>query len=723
MHTDFNIVRDENGIPHINAASEQAMYHAQGVAHATDRGMQMLLMRILGQGRLAEYLDPTENGIKIDHFFKRMNWVGNSGQQIENLSDFSKKRLQAYCNGVNQVFSKHYPLEMKLLGYKPDIWTSDDSILISRMVGYLTLAQSQGEIERLVIEMIQANISDEKLEALFPNLLNECDRDLINKIKLDERIVPNDVLWAAGVPRMMASNNWVVSGSKTKSGQPILSNDPHLEVNRLPNVWCEMAIAYKNENEDKKSLGSTMPGIPGVLIGRNEHLAWGATYAFVDTIDSWIEKCDNGKYYREDNNQWIDFVERKDTINVTGKSSVEVIFYENDLGTLEGNPFKQEYNLITRWVAADSGTQSVEAVFDLFHEKCVQDGMSTYGKIETGWNYIFADSKGDIGYQMSGKVPVRREGLSGLIPYPAWKKENHWQGFIAVKDMPNSFNPESGFFCTANENLNQYGNASPINLPMGTYRSDRIAELLNKKNDFTIEDMCKMHFDVYSKQAALYMEVLRPLLPNTEQGNILKGWDLCYSKNSKGAYLFEQFYKALYVEVFGKQGFGENVCHFLQKESGTFIDFYDNFDNILLSEKSVWFSGESQEIIFKRVAEKSLNTSIKEWQQVQKYTMKNILFDGKLPKLLGFDKGPLTAIGGRATIHQGQIYRAGGRDTTFLPSYRMVTDFKEFSLKTNLAGGPSDRRFSKWYTSDLQNWLDGKYKTILPTINKKLPFP
>ncbi len=713
------ICRDGNGIPHIQADSEIEMYYWQGYSHARDRGMQILLMRILGRGRLSEILDSSENSLHIDIFFRRMNWSGNTKKQIEALSKNALEKFRAYCEGINKAFDKKVPLELKLLGYKHETWSMDDSLLISRMIGYLTLAQSQGEIERLLVEMIQADVSDQKLEALFPGLLNNLDRELINKVELQERIVSNEVLWQAGVPRMMASNNWVVSGTKTKSGKPILSNDPHLEVNRLPNVWCEMSLSAG----DNWSIGSGIPGVPGMLVGRNNNIAWGATYAFVDTIDSWVEKCVEGKYYREEDNSWNEFIVRKEAILRKNKETESISFYENDLGTLEGNPYEQQYCLITRWAAASSGAASVEAVLNMFSASTVAQGMQAFGQLETGWNYVFADENGDIGYQMTGLVPIRRKGISGLVPVPGWKKENHWQGFIDPKDMPRVKNPEAGYFCTANEDLNRYGIASPINMPMGSYRSDRISELLSSRSDLTSDDMFKMHFDVHSKQAALFMKILRPLLPNTEQGNILKLWDLCYDADSKGAYLFELFYKALYQNVFGKQGMSEGVVKFLQQETGTFIDFYANFDNILLSDKSIWFNGKSQQKIFEEALENAINCEIKTWKSVQQYKMKNILFDGKLPSILGFDKGPYTAIGGRATIHQGQIYRSAGRDTTFLPSFRMVADFSNDWLRTNIAGGPSDRRFSKWYCSDLDNWLQGRYKELnRKTEENKLPF-
>jgi len=714
MKKNLKIWRDKNGIPHIEALTEADMYWGQGYVHATDRGMQMVLMRILGQGRVSELLDSSEDSLKIDSFFRRMNWAGKTKEQVEKLTSQEKTYLDSYTEGINAAFSQKTPWEFKLLGYKPEKWTVNDCFTLSRMIGYLTLAQSQAEMEKLFVEMVQAHVPKEKLEELFPGILDGLDIKLLKKVKLSERIVPPDLLWGIGAPRMMASNNWVVSGSKTSSGKPILANDPHLEANRLPNVWSEMVL----KTNERYMMGGTMPGCPSVLVGRTNDLAWGATYSFADAVDSWIEKCKEGKYYRTDKKKWIPFQQRKEIIKRKKKDPVEIVFYENDHGTLEGDPFQEGYYLATEWAGNESGAESIAGIFEMWNAKSVEDGMNALGKLEASMNFVFADSKGNIGYQMTGKIPKRRKGVSGFVPLPGWKKENDWLGFLSVKELPRIKNPKQGFFATANEDLNKFGKSNPINLPMGNYRADRISDLLEKENDLTIVDMKEMQYDVYSLQAEYFMKILKPFLPDSEQGQILKDWDRKYSADSKGAYLFEQIYTELYKEVFGKADIGEQVVGFLKTESSIFIDFYKNFDRILLSEKSAWFNGKTREEIYQTAAERALSAKPKEWQDVQNFTMTNILFGGKLPSFLGFDRGPIVGIGNRATIHQGQIYRSAGRDTTFLPSLRIVTDFASDDIYTNLIGGPSDRRFSKWYCSDLDNWISGKYKKISPASDQ-----
>ena len=468
-------------------------------------------------------------------------------------------------------------------------------------------------------------------------------------------------------------------------------------------------------------MGATMPGLPAVLVGRNPDLAWSATYTFMDGTDSWIEQCRDGKYYREPD-QWMPFDERKEIIKRKKKDPIEVVFYENNHGVLEGNPHQEGYYLSTAWAPGRSGSQSLNNIITMFSAKTVEQGMAVLGGIETSWNWVLADREGSIGFQMSGLMPKRREGVSGFVPLPGWEERNDWQGFHQAEDLPRCLNPECGYFVTSNQDLNEYGNVDPINVGMGPYRSDRISDLLSKNDAITREYMYQLHMDVYSKQAEAFMEILAPLLPDTPNGDMLKQWDFEYTADSKGAYLFDRFYKELFREVFGINGFGEAAVGHLQEHTGIFNDFYINFDRVLLSENTSWFGDRTRAEIYGEAAQKALATAPEKWGNVRRVIMKNILFDGKLPRFLGFDRGPITIIGSLATPHQGQIFESANRLTTFAPSLRMVTDLAEDDLYANLAGGPSDRRFSKWYASDLDNWAAGRYKQVRVDAEKAYKF-
>jgi penicillin amidase len=705
------IERDEFGVPRVAAETYRQAIEGLGYCHAFDRGLQMLLMRLLGRGEISAHLDASDDALASDVFFRRMNWWPGTREEAEEMPDGVREIVAAYCDGVNARFAERVPWELRLLGYRPEPWTIDDCLLIARMAGYLTLSQSQAEIERLLVEMVQAGVARARLEELFPGLLGELDEELIRNTMLRERIVPASVRWNAALPRMMASNNWVIAGSKTASGKPMLANDPHLEANRLPNVWYEAVLA----TPDRYVAGATMPGLPGVMVGRNPDVAWGATYAFMDSTDHWIEHCRSGACRRETptgDEIWEPMQLRREVIRRKGKADHVVAFYENEHGVVECDPEREGLYLASRWSGSGIGAVSLACTTGIWSATNVEGAMDCMGRLETAFNWVFADRHGNIGYQMSGLMPRRRDGALGLVPLPGWKSENDWQGYVPHTELPRAINPPQGFFVTANDDLNAYGQAKPINMPMGDYRARRIAALLDAGTDFTLETVSRMHYDVYSLQAERFMVLIGPLLPDTEAGRTLRDWNLEYLPESLGATLFEQVYRELLREVFGAAAGFDGACDFLSRETGTFVDFYANFDRVLFSEQSCWFGPGGREAAFRAAIERGLSQDARPWGETNRVTLTNIFFRGKLPKVLGFDRGPVPIRGGRATVHQGQIYRNAGRATSFIPGLRMIADMAEEGVHTHLVGGPSDRRLSKWYDSDTRNWLESRYKHL-----------
>ena len=676
------------------------------------------MMRILGQGRLCELLADTEDSLKIDHFFRKANWLSSLDDEVAKLDAASLAQCQAYCDGVNAGLAHKKITAMNLLGYQPEPWRIQDSILVSRMASYLTLAQSQAEVERLFIELVQAGICSEKLAALFPIDVSTFDRKLVESIQLGERIVPQELIWNLALPRMMASNNWVISGSKTASGQAIMANDPHLEMNRLPNVWCEQSLSW-SENTVK---GMGMPGLPGVIIGRSKAFAWGVTYTFMDTIDSWVEECKEGKFKRA--RKWLTFEKRTEIIKRKKHADETLHFYENHHGVLDGNPLEEGRYLATKWAADTMGATTLMASLSLVKASNAKEAATCLAKMESAWNWVIADEQNNIVYQMSGLMPKRHESWNGFTPMPGWEAKYDWQGMVDASELPCLENPKQGFIVTANQDLNHLGKCSPINMPMGDYRARRIAQLIEQSDQHDVHSSQKIQFDVYSIQADEFLAILLPLLEEkNEQASaysVLKNWDRKYDLESIAAPLFEDFYSALRMEVFGTSmsGTGKEVMQHLSSQTGVFIDFYQNFDRALLNPDSPWFSQEgsdlpSQSEVFLnafKVAKRKYKAL--PWKAVNSVVFTNILFQGKLPEFMGFDTPPVPIMGGRATPHQGQIYKSAGRQTSFGPSIRIVSDLSEKALYTCLAGGPSDNRFSPWYLSELEAWQKGLYKKL-----------
>lgn len=699
--------RDAAGIPQIVAADIAGLHWGMGYCHAMDRGMQILLMRVLGQGRAAELLDGSDEMVEVDRFFRRMNWSGGVDEEAKKLTPEARTVADAYCAGVNARFSERTPWELKLVGVRPEPWTIADSLLLARMTGFLTLAQSQGEIERLFVEMVQAGIADAHLEALFEGSTAGLDREILSQVKLVERIVPDAVKWGIGAPRMMASNNWCVSGSRTKSGAPMLANDPHLETNRLPNVWAEQSFRWPGGY----ALLITMPGLPAPLVGRNAHLSWGATYTFMDSVDSWVEHCRGGRFRRGED--WVDFDRRDETIKRKKGQPLVETYWENLHGVLDGDASEEGYRLATRWSGAQGGAQSIIALLPMWTARTVEEGMSAFSNVESSMNWVFADDAGSIGYQMSGLMPKRPSDWSGFAPRPGWDQRFDWQGFVDSAELPRALNPEDGLIVTANQDLNHLGTADPINAPMGDYRARRITELLQTRDGHDVESFRGIQLDTYSIQAAEFIEILKPLLGTGPLERALRDWDCQYDVGSTGATAFEIFYAELLVEMFGP-ACGAQVVEHLRDASGAFIDFYQNFDRVLVAESSPWLGARTRDEVWAAALARVADQRPARWGARNQLTLTNMFFGGKLPAFLGFDRGPIPIRGGRATPHQGQIYTAGGRLTSFTPSLRLVADMGAPELHSALCGGPSDRRFTKWYKNGVDGWLAGELKARKP---------
>ncbi len=703
------VKRNSHGIPEISADGLTNLVFGQGWVHACDRQLQILLSRTLLQGRAAEQLAGDPALVEIDRFMRRMNVMPDADAELKKLEPAVHEQLQAYADGINHYLEENPTvIELKLLGYRPEPWQIRDTFCFAKVMGFLGLSDAQGTMEKFIVQMVQNGIDGGRLKELFPYMTEKIDTALMKKITLAPPLVPESLKWLQTLPRFMASNNWAVSGARSESGKPILCSDPHLEVNRLPSVWQEIVL----RSPDDVLMGGSIPGAPGLPIGRSRRLAWSATYSFMDQIDFRIEECRDGKYRR--GNNWKPFRVRREEIKVKKGKTIFENVYENEHGLLEGDPAVAGHYLVMCWSAAKGCVANdMNGLMNMLSAKNVKEGMAQWRRLEANsFNYVLADDSGNIGYQMSGRLFDRPRGVSGLVPLPASEKKYDPRGFVPAAKLPSLLNPKSGMIVTANQDLNHLGTAKPINLPMGTYRSSRITQLLSTRKKCAVADMKVIHFDLLSLQAEAFMKELRPLAPDTANGRILRGWDCTYVGDSKGAMLFESVYLSLLRIVFGDGGIGREVVDYIMTETSLFNDYYANFDSILLKKRSAWFGRRSREEILRRALDEGLAVKAAPYGKTRKIMFAHMLFGGKLPRFLGYDRGPIELPGCRATVPQGQIFRSAGRTTTFSPSYRMIADMAFCEIHTTLAGGPSDRRFSRWYASDLDNWLRGAYKIL-----------
>ncbi len=233
------IKRIAGGVPHISADHEIDLYWGLGYMHGTDRQLAMWLVKLIGQGRASEKLKADEELIAADTYMRWISLGGDAKQELKKMNKETLAVLSAYCAGANKAIADSgVPFEFKLVGYKPDPWTPEDIVLMSRIIGFIGLTQSQGEMEKGIIQMIRKGVSVEKLKELFPSMERpkESLTEIIKQVNLVNPVVPESVKWLSVLTRFSASNNWAVSGARSRSKKPILCGDPHLEVNRLPAV-------------------------------------------------------------------------------------------------------------------------------------------------------------------------------------------------------------------------------------------------------------------------------------------------------------------------------------------------------------------------------------------------------------------------------------------------------------------------------------------------------
>jgi penicillin amidase len=714
------IKRQASGITEVNSKTLNATSYAQGYTHCIDRFVQLFLLRIIAKGRISELLDSNEETNGIDKFMRQINFYGSSALEVNEMSKESKEFFQSYCDGINDYLSKYGKVwEFKLLKVDLEPWTIEDSLTIIKIMSYIGLAQTQQDAEKFIIQQLRNDCSIDHLKQLFTPHLDGLSDEVISDLKnleYFEGLIPEEIKFMKEIPKFIASNNWVVAGQKTTSGNVIQCNDPHLEINRLPAIWYEQSL----KNDKGNFHGMTMPGIPGIIMGRSDKVSFGFTYGFMDMIDYFIEDVKDNQFDRDGSLQ--NFIIREEVIKRKKDTELTHYFFENDCGTLEAQSDNESLRsgkyLNMAWSCRNSGaSNSAEALYELFHCSDVHDLKKTLQKITISCNWLFGDTKGNIGYQQSGQFPHRKE--SGLYPLRANDSQNLWKGIRPKEDLTSVLNPDCGFLATANNDLSKYrkeGDPVSINLPMGPYRVDRIEQLLLTKEKFSIDELKKMQSDLYSNQAEYFLKDVAPFYTNDPVSECLKSWNFNYDKDSKGSMIFEDYYFQLISDVFGPYFGGTDAWAYIEKKSSLLIDFYYFFDQVLLGDNDqIWFKNKPKEEFIQSAFEKTKERfknhrpTLKEKKSTP---MKNILFDGKLPAFLGFDYGPLVIEGSRATIVQGALYESHGRVSTFCPSMRFVCDLGENYSYSVIAGGVSDRRFSKLYTNEMDNWLNFEYKKI-----------
>jgi penicillin amidase len=703
--------RDTGGVFRIRGRDLNDAMRQLGAAHATDRPAQMALMRILATGRATECLADEPDLLEVDRFFR---WVGlhrGAAEQAARLRDRERAAVEAYCEGVNAAMARRRkPMPFRVWGYRWEPWQPCDVVMLVRLMSWVGLVSAQVNVEKAIVEMVQAGTDGPRLLELMSPGLDGCDFDLLKQVKLVNRITPAVTEAGGKIGTMAASNNWVVAPSKSTSGRALLANDMHLEVNRLPSVWYEVILELK----DDYLMGTTVPGLPGIVTGRNSRLAWGITYTEADTTDFFVEDCRDGRYLKD--GEWKKFEKITETIRRRKHDPDTVEVYRNGHGLLLGDAAKEGKYLCMAWTARHCEVADVlEAMYSIDLGRSVEEGMRAVEKFHyPSLNWVFADRDGNIGYKMGGLFPVRRSGWSGLYPVAGWTSENDWQGFVPASDLPSAYNPSEGFFATANQDLGAYGKAAVQNCPMNVHRDGRIRQRLAEKEKLDIDDMKSIQLDIYSSKVKGLAPIFLEAMPDGPAKSMLLEWNYEFDPWSSAATLFEDLYRRALTAVFcsGEGAVPEPMFLHLKDESSVCLNLDLFLERTLLREESLWFNGRTRGDILREAFADMDGGSWPAWGTVNRITMVNIFFGGKLPGFLGMDRGPFAMPGSTDTPRQGSVYRDAGRDTSFCPSNRFITDLGTDEAHTVIPGGPSEKRFSGLYVTDVESWLSGGYKIL-----------
>lgn len=558
LSSEVTVRRDGRGIPYIEAKNDADLYFAQGYVMAGDRLWQMDLMRRVARGQTAELFG--ERTLEEDKRWRRFGFASIVEQSMANLSPELRKALDNYTRGVNAYIAglddSAMPPEFKILQYKPTPWLPTDTIIIGKILSDALSSTWRNDLIRASIQNLPAvKIAD------LTNQVTQYDVVLFGKdakktaaaaavgsvppasalamAARDEELRANSLkmvgLYAEG---LAASNNWVISGKKTADGKPILANDPHLAAT-APGIWYLIDL----KSPTMHVAGVTLPGTPGVVLGHNDSIAWGATNVGPDVQDLYTETFNDAGEYKTPTG-WAKPIIRKEIIAVRGNLmkpdttdlTYEVVETRN--GVVITDEVGQKFAL--KWTARDPKNAEFEAFFQLNRASdwnSFKSALRTYGGATQ--NFVFADVKGNIGWYAAGRIPIRKVG-DGALPYDGSKTDGDWTSMIPFDELPNLYNPPEGLIVTANQRIvsNQYKYTQMSRDAAAPWRARRIQTLLENKQKITMDDVRDVQHDVSNMPLSnLSIMITSRKAASAETLAILNAWDGKMTADSRGSVL------------------------------------------------------------------------------------------------------------------------------------------------------------------------------------------
>jgi penicillin G amidase len=721
------IYLDDRLVPHIFAGSDHDVYYLQGYLHARFRLWQMEFQTYAAAGRLSELVGPA--ALNYDREKRRLGMVFAAEKAVTDMekNPVTKAEADAYTAGVNEYITglkeSELPVEYKLLGYKPELWTNLKTALFLKFMS-LDLAGTENDFEytnlRSVLGYTTFNkmfpIGQDSLDPIvpddtlsrFPGIAVKPPRGY-DSVYLQGR---DTVTVLASKPdKDNGSNNWAVSGTKTKSGSPILCNDPHLGLH-LPALWYEMQLSCPSFN----AYGATFPGSPGVIIGFNDSCAFGFTNAMRDVRDYYeIRFKDDSRKEYWYNGQWVPTDFRFEHILQKGKEEyTDTVAYTvfgpvmYDKSFSNNRKTNNKYYAV-RWKAHDDGDELM--LFNgLDHAKNYADYLQAIQWLHTpGQNVVFACKNGDIAICDQGEFPAKWIRQGDFV-MPGTDSSYMWQGMIPQRENPLMYNPDRGFVSSANQlPVNPAGYPYYLGGEYPNYRGLTINRYLNQMNEIGIDDMMKLQTDTYNSFAGMARPVLLKNLDTaglnpgeSDYYGLLKEWDLRYEADSKGASIFKITWDSLKYIVWHDELEKSGMPGFYPVEStlleGILRDSaFEFLDDINTPEKETLKQDVTK--AFKQAAA----------------TCKNLDRDGKLywGKLKGTRIDHLARLNPFSRLdidNGGGEFAINAIKKDHGPSWRMIVQLTKNTEAYGIyPGGQSGNPGSPYYDNFIDNWANGKY--------------
>ena len=741
LYESVDIFRDEYGVPHISARDEHDLMYAVGYVHAQDRLWQMDLGRRVGQGRLSELLDTAT--VKFDKLFRTLGFAALAESLEKHLHPTSRRLLEDYTEGVNEFITTHqgkYPVEFDMLNYEPEPWTVQHSLIIARLMGWeLNFAWwvdlTYAEIETLVPPEKFLEIFLSYPEVLSTNAsqhLVNCNPDDLHRFLAEVRSYRD--YFNMG-PFSAGSNAWVIDSSKSVSGKPILANDPHLLVS-LPAKWYEMHLSAPGWNV----AGVSIPGVPLVVIGHNDSLAWGFTNAMLDDADFYIEEEDSLKpnYYRF-KNEYLHMQTHDEVIHIGSSDSVVITVRSTHHGPIINDVHPMSEHSHAASVHRHPPISMQWTGFD------ISDEILGFYRIDRATNKIefeegikqltvpsqcmvYADVRGNIGWWMAGRVPVRGKHAGNLLLNGS-TGEDEWRGYLLFDKLPKIFNPKSGVIVSANQKF--IDQTYPYYLstlwePLSRY--NRINDLLSLEK-ITVQDFQQFQQDVVSyycrdlTDQILHVFSTDIVIESSVNAALvyLRNWNYRCTPNDIASTIVNTFFVKLIYNIYEDELGIEVLNDFLYSLAVP----YRVTSQLLQMENSRWFDNirtdtiETKEMIVRKSfiqavdeLNASLGNEMKTWQWGKVH---QVIFEHPFGKRKPLDKvfnvGPFPVGGGEQTVNKGAFKLTDPFRLFAAPSMRQIVDMAEPAQAYSVITlGQSGQPMHKHYDDQVSLWLNGGYR-------------